>query len=351
MVFQRTTDSSGFGNTRVVFAYANQTKATMESPLATAEETQYRNLPAVRTTVPAYNHTLKNYQVPTPDKVAEVNGYLAGKAIGPAKLLQVRTNDVVTTEIYARYTAGTGGSTAIIGGLAAAVTGAFGLTSGETAYTAITNNMPAISGSLTPGSSVPKAYFIYILFKSDYTGYQFGYQMVSSAALTGFEKLTVSVTVPAAYDNGYLYTYVANESNVASASSVYFDDIFSKHVKAALGLQVTQATDYYPFGLGINPLGYAKTATYGNDYKYNGKELQDEHSLGWLDYGARMYMADVGRWGVLDALSDIYRRYSPYNYALNNPIRFVDPDGTEVFETQPRMSTLVKTHKTNGENI
>jgi len=115
-------------------------------------------------------------------------------------------------------------------------------------------------------------------------------------------------------NNKYIYNYADHLGNVRLS---YFHN--------GSGIEVLEENNYYPFGLkheGYNAL--AGNPSY--QYKYNGKELQE---TGMYDYGARFYMPDIGRWGVVDPLAEKMRRHSPYNYAFNNPIRFIDPDGRQ----------------------
>ena len=97
--------------------------------------------------------------------------------------------------------------------------------------------------------------------------------------------------------------------------------------------EIIEESNYYPFGLKQH--GYNNAQTGGNDlaqqWKFGSKEFQDDAiggtNLNWYDFGARNYDAALGKWMNIDPLAEEMRRHSPYNYAFDNPIYFVDPDG------------------------
>jgi RHS repeat-associated protein len=114
-------------------------------------------------------------------------------------------------------------------------------------------------------------------------------------------------------ENRYIYQYRDHLGNVRIS--------YAKNSEGVL--EITDTNNYYAFGL--NHIGGHKGMLGGyQSYKYNGKEIQES---GMYDYGARFYMPDLGRWGVVDPLAEKMTRHSPYNYAFSNPIMFIDPDG------------------------
>jgi RHS repeat-associated protein len=107
---------------------------------------------------------------------------------------------------------------------------------------------------------------------------------------------------------------------------------------------VEQVNDYTPFGVQMKN-SFAETSD--QRYKYNGKELDRMLGLDLYDYGARFYDARIARWQTIDPLCEKYYSISPYAYCANNPIRFIDPDGRELFiasgSSRSEVQTIVKT--------
>jgi RHS repeat-associated protein len=89
--------------------------------------------------------------------------------------------------------------------------------------------------------------------------------------------------------------------------------------------QVLSAQDYYPYG---EILRVFNTGGYSAKYLFTEKERDIETNYDY--FGARYYDSELGRWLSVDPLADKYPGLSPYNYTLNNPLKYVDPDGREV---------------------
>ena len=191
-----------------------------------------------------------------------------------------------------------------------------------------------------PGGKAPKAYLNYVMYDDNFqpimdpaqTNYV---QVTENAKESGrngdHERLYAEVEVQQA---GYLYIYLSNDNYELQGEQVdvFFDDFQIQQVHS----KVVQSDDYYPFGLTFN--SYKRENSVPNMYQYNGKEKQVELDLGWLDYGARMYQPELGRWSAVDPLADAAHSLTPYRYGYNNPIRFLDPNG--MYETDGHFWTV-----------
>ncbi len=133
-------------------------------------------------------------------------------------------------------------------------------------------------------------------------------------------------TVTSSGVEGYRYVYQFKD---------HLDNVRLSYTKNDAGtLEIIEENNYYPFGLAhqgynssVSSLGNSTAQLLG----FGGKEEQDELGLGWIDITARNYDPAIGRWMNLDPLAEQMRRHSPYNYAFDNPIYFMDPDGMKPF--------------------
>ncbi|NOQ26245.1 MAG: toxin [Bacteroidales bacterium] len=106
-------------------------------------------------------------------------------------------------------------------------------------------------------------------------------------------------------------------SNHLGSASLELDDL----------AEIISYEEYHPFGTTSYRSGRTETETSQKRYKYVGKERDEETGLYY--YGARYYAAWICRFVSVDPLQFEYAYYTPYQYAGNKPITFIDLDGLE----------------------
>ncbi len=319
------------GNVRLTFTTKDEihvAKASMETANETDEEGEFLYYgEAIKINNDLFDHTY-NGTIGATYYATRLTGGNTSSVFGLAKSLRVMPGDLVKTEVWAKYldTNSANYMPALQNFLASIVNGT------APPGTVVDGGAP---GSLDGGTypfgtidhsdetgSAPKAYLNWIAYKDDkLTIVDQGFHRITTAAREYGQdgdhvRLFKDITIT---EPGYLYIYLSNENE--TPVEVFFDDFRVEHIKSL----VVQMDDYYPFGLTFN--SYSRENTTPQDYKFNSMELQDELNLQWLDYGARMYDPAIARWMAVDPLADQMRRWSPYNFCFDNPLRFVDPDG------------------------
>lgn len=361
------------GNVRMVLTEQTDFSmyaATMENDKSDTENQLFSNLDNTRTNKPAGYPTDESGE--ENKQVSKLTAANNGKKIGPSIVLRVMAGDTIQLSAKAFYKSiGPSGKKQPV----------------STAENMLADLVQAFGGGRTPDGTHgapgaiprtpftsnfynndyqrlkekepdqqhidrPKAYLNFVLFDDDFKLVE-GNSGVKQVKSEPDQLQSLNQDKMAIKKSGFLYVYTSNESQ----QEVYFDNVLLGVTSGPL----LEETHYYPFGLIM--AGISSNALKGNVYpenriKYNGKELQnkefgDGSGLEWYDYGARMYDAQIGRWHVLDPKSESYSLATPYGYALNNPVLFVDPDGKDVkvsIDREKHTITLSSTIFVFGKN-
>lgn len=337
------------GNVRLSFTSkvdVEATTATLENANMNVEQSQFlRYDNAKRINASIFDRTNGSAPTTTTGYSERLNGS-ANEKYGLAKSISVMPGDVINTEVYAKYVdpVTSNWTTALNTLMGQIASNAAGVVVDGASYGSSTASFPSgfIGLQNTSNTGAPRAYLNWLIFDRNYVFITGGFKQIGTVAKEAGTDVpheliaspAITITQP-----GYVYIYLSNEN--PTPVEVYFDDFKVTHTKSP----VIQTDDYYPFGLAFNSYQRENTAT--NQYLYNGKERQDELGLDWLDYGARMYDPSIARWIVVDPLSENSRRWTPYRYGFDNPLRYIDPDGmTE--EERLKASKRMKEHESQG---
>jgi RHS repeat-associated protein len=89
--------------------------------------------------------------------------------------------------------------------------------------------------------------------------------------------------------------------------------------------ELLSATDYFPFGMQMPE----RVVVDGEGYRYGFNGMEKENAVNEDGYTTafRDYNTWRGAWTSQDPLQNYFAPYSPYNFVLNNPLYWTDPDG------------------------
>ena len=104
--------------------------------------------------------------------------------------------------------------------------------------------------------------------------------------------------------------------------------------------EVAQHIEYVPFG---EVFIEERNNTWNTPYLFNAKEFDEE--TGMYYYGARYYDPRLSLWMSVDRFAEKYPATSGYNYAINNPVRYIDINGDSIRVSSENRELFNKTLK------
>ena len=104
--------------------------------------------------------------------------------------------------------------------------------------------------------------------------------------------------------------------------------------------EVSQHIEYVPFG---EVFIEERNNTWNTPYLFNAKEFDEE--TGMYYYGARYYEPRLSLWMSVDRFAEKYPATSGYNYAINNPVRYIDINGDSIRVSSENRELFNKTLK------
>lgn len=150
------------------------------------------------------------------------------------------------------------------------------------------------------------------------------------------------------YENGVQKLLLTEEGYLSLNDSKYHyylkDHQGNNRVVINQNGNVEETNHYYPFG------GVFASSQNVQPYKYNGKELDTKKGLNWYDYGARQYDAAIGRFTTMDPMTEKYYAVSPYTYCINNPVKYIDPNGMTLLIWYKNDDGKMASYKYSGGN-
>ncbi len=325
------------GNNRVSFGVLPDRKV-YTTGLETDED-QFFEVPA-NVRQPIENHT------PLGSWSAHLNNAI-GKNLGPAIRLAVNTGDAVSIEAWGSFALKGTNPLGTLSNVATTLAATLGISSASSAseYNNLVENIvnPAggifgLNGDESPG--LPQACLQWIYLNTSFEFVNAGFAKLDPNTSV-YQKLSLEVPTSLINQPGYIYIYVANETNYDT--DVFFDDISVTHESSMTNYKVTQVNDYYPFGMRTasswTEPGYVAGGGYYQSY------FADYDSLvGSYDFLLRNYDPALGRWWQADP----YNQFgSPYIGMGNVPNMGTDPDGGWVglaaFAAELLINTLINT--------